>query len=90
MTLCMYCRTLGPFVVMLGKITYDVLRFLFLYFEFYIPYACAFWMIFGKLKIQPVKISIFLLSCIRVYAQMLPQMLTLMGGVLPFHSSSAF
>nr|XP_039272918.1 transient receptor potential channel pyrexia-like isoform X2 [Styela clava] len=40
-------RTLGPFVVMLGKIFYDILRFLFLYFEFYIPYACAFWMIFG-------------------------------------------
>jgi len=34
---------------MLGKLTWDILRFLYLYLEFYIPYACAFWMIFGKL-----------------------------------------
>ncbi|XP_063309058.1 transient receptor potential cation channel subfamily A member 1-like [Pelobates fuscus] len=40
-------RLLGPFIVMLGKITKDVLKFLFLYGEFYIPYACAFWIIFG-------------------------------------------
>ena len=42
-------RFFGPFIVMLGKLTWDVLRFLYLYLEFYIPYACAFWMIFGKL-----------------------------------------
>ncbi|XP_044150997.1 LOW QUALITY PROTEIN: transient receptor potential channel pyrexia-like [Bufo gargarizans] len=40
-------RLLGPFIVMLGKIVTDVLKFLFLYGEFYIPYACAFWIIFG-------------------------------------------
>ncbi|KAM8966809.1 uncharacterized protein RCH25_025436 [Pelodytes ibericus] len=40
-------RLLGPFIVMLGKIMTDVLKFLFLYGEFYIPYACAFWIIFG-------------------------------------------
>ncbi|XP_053322428.1 transient receptor potential cation channel subfamily A member 1-like [Spea bombifrons] len=40
-------RLLGPFIVMLGKIITDVLKFLFLYGEFYIPYACAFWIIFG-------------------------------------------
>ncbi|XP_046327907.2 transient receptor potential cation channel subfamily V member 5-like isoform X4 [Haliotis rufescens] len=39
--------TLGPFVVMLGKMIGDLLKFCFLYLEFYIPYACAFWMIFG-------------------------------------------
>lgn len=38
---------MGPFIVMLGKIAGDVLRFLFLYAEIYIPYACAFWIIFG-------------------------------------------
>lgn len=38
---------MGPFVVMLGKIVGDVLRFLFLYAEIYVPYACAFWIIFG-------------------------------------------
>ncbi|XP_066534368.1 transient receptor potential channel pyrexia [Hoplias malabaricus] len=40
-------RVMGPFIVMLGKIVGDVLRFLFLYAEIYIPYACAFWIIFG-------------------------------------------
>ncbi|KAM4688899.1 uncharacterized protein O3C94_006999 [Discoglossus pictus] len=40
-------RLLGPFIVMLGKIVTDVLKFLFLYGEFYVPYACAFWIIFG-------------------------------------------
>ncbi|KAM9308458.1 uncharacterized protein PAF06_012666 [Gastrophryne carolinensis] len=42
-------RLLGPFIVMLGKIVNDVLKFLFLYGEFYIPYACAFWIIYGGL-----------------------------------------
>ncbi|KAI5108268.1 polycystin-2-like, partial [Silurus meridionalis] len=40
-------RVMGPFIVMLGKIVGDVLRFLFLYAEIYVPYACAFWIIFG-------------------------------------------
>ncbi|XP_068094117.1 transient receptor potential channel pyrexia-like isoform X2 [Hyperolius riggenbachi] len=42
-------RLLGPFIVMLGKIVSDVLKFLFLYGEFYIPFACAFWIIYGGL-----------------------------------------
>ncbi|XP_067888781.1 uncharacterized protein [Heterodontus francisci] len=42
-------RSLGPFIVMLGKIIIDLLKFLFLYGEFYIPFACAFWIIFGGL-----------------------------------------
>ncbi|XP_071954091.1 uncharacterized protein [Antedon mediterranea] len=40
-------KAIGPFIVMLGHITKDCARFLFLYMEFYIPYLCAFWMIFG-------------------------------------------
>ncbi|KAJ8359462.1 hypothetical protein SKAU_G00159870 [Synaphobranchus kaupii] len=40
-------RIMGPFIVMLGKIIGDVLRFSFLYIEIFIPYACAFWIIFG-------------------------------------------
>uniref|UniRef100_A0A667XAH7 Si:ch73-193i2.2 n=1 Tax=Myripristis murdjan TaxID=586833 RepID=A0A667XAH7_9TELE len=40
-------RPMGPFIVMLGKIVGDVMRFLFLYAEIFIPYACAFWIIFG-------------------------------------------
>ncbi|XP_072894931.1 uncharacterized protein [Hemitrygon akajei] len=42
-------RSLGPFIVMLGKIIVDLLKFLFLYGEFYIPFACSFWIIFGGL-----------------------------------------
>lgn len=41
---------LGPFVVMLGAMTSDVIKFGFLYLEFFIPYLCAFWMIFGGNK----------------------------------------
>ncbi|XP_052264627.1 transient receptor potential cation channel subfamily A member 1-like isoform X2 [Dreissena polymorpha] len=41
---------LGPFVVMLGAMIKDLVKFAFLYFEFYIPYLCAFWMIFGGTK----------------------------------------
>ncbi|XP_067467009.1 transient receptor potential cation channel subfamily A member 1 [Thunnus thynnus] len=40
-------RLMGPFIVMLGNIIGDVMRFLFLYAEIFIPYACAFWIIFG-------------------------------------------
>ncbi|XP_041922738.1 transient receptor potential channel pyrexia-like isoform X2 [Alosa sapidissima] len=46
-------RVMGPFIVMLGKIVGDVLRFLFLYAEIYIPYACAFWIIFGGTDAVP-------------------------------------
>ncbi|XP_050981141.1 transient receptor potential cation channel subfamily A member 1 [Labeo rohita] len=46
-------RAMGPFIVMLGNIAGDVLRFLFLYIEIYIPYACAFWIIFGGLAEVP-------------------------------------
>ena len=38
---------MGPFIVMLGEVVGDVMRFLFLYVEIFIPYACAFWIIFG-------------------------------------------
>ncbi|XP_033645157.1 uncharacterized protein LOC117304686 isoform X3 [Asterias rubens] len=41
-------KSIGPFIVMLGHILGDVFKFGFLYLEFYIPYACAFWMIFGN------------------------------------------
>uniref|UniRef100_A0A3B3ZNA4 Ion transport domain-containing protein n=1 Tax=Periophthalmus magnuspinnatus TaxID=409849 RepID=A0A3B3ZNA4_9GOBI len=40
-------RLMGPFIVMLGKVAADVMRFLFLYVEIFIPYACSFWIIFG-------------------------------------------
>ncbi|XP_027131299.1 transient receptor potential channel pyrexia isoform X1 [Larimichthys crocea] len=40
-------RLMGPFIVMLGNIIGDVMRFLFLYIEIFVPYACSFWIIFG-------------------------------------------
>ncbi|XP_071119382.1 transient receptor potential cation channel subfamily A member 1-like [Haliotis cracherodii] len=42
----------GPFIVMLGHMMTDLLRFLFLFLEFYIPYVCAFWMIYGGDKVE--------------------------------------
>eukprot|EP00105_Crassostrea_gigas_P041955 XP_019926103.1 PREDICTED: transient receptor potential cation channel subfamily V member 1 isoform X2 [Crassostrea gigas] len=41
---------LGPFIVMLSHMVKDLLRFAFLYLEFYLPFVCAFWMIFGGSK----------------------------------------
>ncbi|CAH1772535.1 unnamed protein product [Owenia fusiformis] len=43
--------TLGPFIVMLGHMVGDIVKFGFLYLEFFIPFACAFWMIFGGKKL---------------------------------------
>lgn len=42
--------TLGPFIVMIGHIIDDTLKFGFLYFEVYVPYVCAFWIVFGGKK----------------------------------------
>lgn len=42
--------SLGPFIVMIGHIIDDTLKFAFLYFEFFVPYVCAFWIIFGGPK----------------------------------------
>ena len=39
---------LGPFVVMMSHVISDTLKFAFLFFVFYIPYAASFWMIFGQ------------------------------------------
>ena len=41
---------LGPFIVMIGHIIDDTLKFGFLYFIVYIPYVCAFWIVFGGPK----------------------------------------
>ncbi|KAF7221355.1 transient receptor potential channel pyrexia [Nothobranchius furzeri] len=46
-------RLMGPFIVMLGNIVEDVMRFLFLYAEIFIPYACSFWIMFGGLSTVP-------------------------------------
>lgn len=42
--------TLGPFIVMIGHIIDDTLKFAVLFIGFYIPYVCAFWILFGGPK----------------------------------------
>lgn len=44
---CRPFRSLGPFIEILGSVIADTLKFAFLFFEFYIPYAVAFWILFG-------------------------------------------
>ncbi|XP_017289949.1 transient receptor potential cation channel subfamily A member 1 isoform X2 [Kryptolebias marmoratus] len=51
-------RLMGPFIVMLGNIVGDVMCFLFLYAELFIPYACSFWIIFGGSSSVPSMLSV--------------------------------
>merc|ERR1739838_319724 len=46
-------RELGPFIVMVTKLGSDILRFLYLYLEFLIPFSISFWMTFGGLPQIP-------------------------------------
>eukprot|EP00794_Sanderia_malayensis_P014412 gene14412-15918_t len=50
MKACRAFKALGPFITLLGHVVEDTLKFAFLYFEFFIPYCCAFWIIFGGSK----------------------------------------
>ena len=46
-----YCRSfhsLGPFITMLGHVVQTTFKFAFLFFEIFIPYCCAFWILFGE------------------------------------------
>ena len=40
--------TLGPFIAMLGYVASDTIKFAFLFSEFYVPYCCAIWILFGN------------------------------------------
>eukprot|EP00111_Clytia_hemisphaerica_P001930 TCONS_00005430-protein len=42
-----YSQTVGAFVAMLGECVVAVARFGFLFLEFFIPFTCAFWVLFG-------------------------------------------
>ncbi|XP_028409086.1 transient receptor potential cation channel subfamily A member 1 homolog [Dendronephthya gigantea] len=48
-------KTTGPFVVMLVHMVWDILKWLFLFLVFYVPYSAAFWMIFGAISPIPVR-----------------------------------
>ena len=45
----------GPFVQMLGHVVNNIVKWGFLYVVFYIPYAAAFWIIFGGISPKPVE-----------------------------------
>lgn len=44
----------GPFVQMLGHVIDNIIKWGFLYVVFYIPYAAAFWILFGGISPKPV------------------------------------
>ena len=44
---CRPFTALGPFISMLGHVIVDTGRFTFLFFEFFVPYAAGFWILFG-------------------------------------------
>ena len=44
---CRAFNMIGPFIAVLGSVISDTLRFAILFFEFFIPYTVAFWIIFG-------------------------------------------
>ena len=44
----------GPFVQMLGHVIDNIVKWGFLYVVFYIPYAAAFWILFGGISPDPV------------------------------------
>ncbi len=41
-------HALGPFVIILRHVMSDTARFAFLFFEFYIPFSAAMWILFGS------------------------------------------
>lgn len=41
-------HTIGPFIAMLEECVIVLERFAFLFLDFYIPFACAFWVLFGR------------------------------------------
>ena len=61
----------GPFIVMLSHVAWDTMIFLVLFLTFFIPYSCAFWMIFGGVttgvngkEIQGLVYTIFQMSVV--------------------------
>lgn len=48
-------RQTGPFVIILGHITADFLKWAVLFFIIYIPYSASFWMVFGGVSPTPVE-----------------------------------
>lgn len=45
--LLFFCRFIGPFVIMIGKILPVILKFLFLYVQIFLPFGFAFYLTFG-------------------------------------------
>ncbi|XP_012558139.2 uncharacterized protein LOC100201978 isoform X1 [Hydra vulgaris] len=47
MKCCRCYQSLGPFITMLNHVFLNTMKFIFLFFEFFIPYVCTFWIVFG-------------------------------------------
>ena len=45
----------GPFVVIFGSVTSDIIKWGFLNSVIVVPYTCAFWITFGGISLHPVK-----------------------------------
>ena len=43
----------GPFIVIFGSVTGDIIQWSFLTFIIFIPYACAFWITFSDISLTP-------------------------------------
>lgn len=73
MKCCRCYQSLGPFITMLGHVIADTAKFAFLFFEFFIPYACAFWIIFGGVKgtefekVNDLVYQVFLMTLVANY-----------------------
>ena len=87
MRYCQIYQSLGPFITMLGHVIGDTLKFGFLFFEFFIPYVCAFWILFGG---QPgefkhfndVVYQVFLMTLVDEYERDFMNQDRVMGQVL--------
>ena len=44
---CRPFESLGPFIAILGSCIIDTLKFIFLFFEFFVPFTVGFWILFG-------------------------------------------
>lgn len=73
MKCCRCYQSLGPFITMLGHVMSDTMKFVFLFFEFFIPYTCAFWISFGGIEgdkyqdFNDVVYNVFLMTLVDEY-----------------------
>ncbi|XP_069752421.1 uncharacterized protein [Narcine bancroftii] len=63
-------RFIGPFIIIIPRMMFNIAKFLFLYFEFFFAFAYSIWLIFaGTLELQTLDESLFLIFRISVHEQ---------------------